>query len=91
MRVYRFWIWMRGTSSSESPWVFLHHEKIQIGTGMLKHILLCTRSILNEVGRVDQLADLPIDVGVPDDGLLVGKSMEGNVGLILCSFLEPLR
>jgi hypothetical protein len=48
-------------------------------------------SILNEVGRVDQLADLPIDVGVPDDGLLVGKAMDGKVGLILCSFLEPLR
>ena len=48
-------------------------------------------SILNEVGRVDQLADIPIDVGVPDDGLLVGKSMNGVVGLILCSFLEPLR
>jgi hypothetical protein len=60
---------------------------------MLKHnpSLMCMCSILNEVGRVDQLADLPIDVGVPDDGLLVGKSMEGNVGLILCSFLEPLR
>jgi hypothetical protein len=54
-------------------------------------LVRASRSILNEVGRVDQLADLPIDVGVPDDGLLVGKSMEGNVGLILCSFLEPLR
>jgi len=54
-----------------------------------KHSMLF--SILNEVGRVDQLADLPIDVGVPDDGLLVGKAMDGKVGLILCSFLEPLR
>ena len=54
-----------------------------------KHSMLF--SILNEVGRVDQLADLPIDVGVPDDGLLVGKEMDGKVGLILCSFLEPLR
>lgn len=49
--------------------------------------------ILDEVGRVDQLVDLPIDVGVPDDGLLVGRTAERGrqVGLLLCSFLEPLR
>lgn len=50
-----------------------------------------SRSILHEVGRVDQLADLPLDVGVEDDGLLVGRNASGQVGLILCSFLEPLK
>lgn len=54
-------------------------------------LLLSVRSILHEVGRVDQLADLPLDVGVEDDGLLVGRNASGQVGLILCSFLEPLK
>jgi hypothetical protein len=46
--------------------------------------------ILHEVGRVDTLEDLPIDVGVPDDGLLVGRSEEGRVGVLLCSYAMPL-
>jgi hypothetical protein len=39
---------------------------------------------------VDTLEDLPIDVGVPDDGLLVGRSEEGRVGVLLCSYAMPL-
>ncbi|KAJ9122482.1 hypothetical protein QFC22_001910 [Naganishia vaughanmartiniae] len=46
--------------------------------------------ILYEVGRVDDFADLPIDVGVADDGLLVARDARKRIGLILCSFLEPL-
>lgn len=39
---------------------------------------------------MDDITDLPISVGVDDDGLLVGRSSDRRVGLILCSFLEPL-
>lgn len=39
---------------------------------------------------MDEFSDLPISVGVDDDGLLVGRSDDRRVGLILCSFLEPL-
>jgi len=46
--------------------------------------------ILHEVGRVDTLEDLPIDAGVPDDGLLVGRSEDGRVGVLLCSYAMPL-
>ncbi len=46
--------------------------------------------ILHEVGRVDMLEDLPIDVGVPDDGLLVGRNQHGQVGVLLCSYAIPL-
>lgn len=46
--------------------------------------------ILHEVGRVDMLEDLPIDVGVPDDGLLVGRNQDGRVGVLLCSYAMPL-
>lgn len=56
-----------------------------------KLMVLDNHSILNEVGRIDQLDDLPIDVGVPDDGLLVGKNRQGMIGLMLCSFLEPIQ
>jgi hypothetical protein len=47
-------------------------------------------SILYEVGRVDEFTDIPIHVGVDDDGLLVARTASRRVGLILCSFLEPL-
>jgi hypothetical protein len=47
-------------------------------------------SILHECGRVDDFANIPIDVGVADDGLLVARDARQRIGLILCSFLEPL-
>ncbi len=46
--------------------------------------------ILHEVGRVDTLDGLPIDVGVPDDGLLVGRTQPGRIGVLLCSYAMPL-
>ncbi|OCF36003.1 hypothetical protein I316_02498 [Kwoniella heveanensis BCC8398] len=48
--------------------------------------------IFHEVGRIDELPSFPYpEVGVDNDGVLVGRSEEGSIGLVICSFLEPLR
>ncbi|EIW69293.1 hypothetical protein TREMEDRAFT_62157 [Tremella mesenterica DSM 1558] len=45
-----------------------------------------------EVGRIDELPAFPYrEVGVENDGVLVGRSEDGAIGLVICSFLEPLR
>ena len=45
-----------------------------------------------EVGRIDELPSFPFtDVGVENDGVLVGRAEDGSIGLVICSFLEPLR
>ncbi|CDZ98763.1 Invasion-inducing protein TIAM1/CDC24 and related RhoGEF GTPases [Phaffia rhodozyma] len=47
--------------------------------------------IVEEVGRVDELPDhFPLDVGLEDDGLLLGITSAGQKGFVLCSFLNPL-
>lgn len=48
--------------------------------------------VLHEVGRTQDAPGFPYpDVGVDNDGLLVARSEHGEVGLVICSFLEPLR
>ncbi|TYJ57289.1 hypothetical protein B9479_002022 [Cryptococcus floricola] len=48
--------------------------------------------ILHEVGRIEDLPLFPYPgVGVENDGVLVGKGEDGEIGLVICSFLEPLR
>jgi hypothetical protein len=50
------------------------------------------RSIYHEVGRIDELPNFPYpEVGVENDGVLVGRNEIGDIGLAICSFLEPLR
>jgi hypothetical protein len=53
---------------------------------------LLTRSVFHEVGRIDELPKFPYpEVGVDNDGVLVGRAEDGAIGLLICSFLEPLR
>ncbi|WVR08816.1 hypothetical protein IAU60_005874 [Kwoniella sp. DSM 27419] len=48
--------------------------------------------IFHEVGRIDELPSFPYpEVGVDNDGVLVGRAEDGGIGLVICSFLEPLR
>ncbi|WWD07212.1 hypothetical protein V865_005309 [Kwoniella europaea PYCC6329] len=48
--------------------------------------------VFHEVGRIDELPSFPYpEVGVDNDGVLVARSENGNIGLVICSFLEPLR
>ncbi|WVQ72720.1 hypothetical protein IAR50_002280 [Cryptococcus sp. DSM 104548] len=48
--------------------------------------------ILHEVGRIEDLPAFPYPaIGVENDGVLVGKGEDGEIGLVICSFLEPLR
>ena len=46
--------------------------------------------VVFEIGRVDELDDFPLDVGLEDDGLLIGRDQTGAQGFVLCSFLHPL-
>jgi hypothetical protein len=49
-------------------------------------------SVFHEVGRIDELPKFPYpEVGVDNDGVLVGRGENGSIGLLICSFLEPLR
>lgn len=49
-------------------------------------------SIYHEVGRIDELPNFPYpEVGVDNDGVLVASGENGDIGLAICSFLEPLR
>ncbi|WWC72819.1 uncharacterized protein I206_106783 [Kwoniella pini CBS 10737] len=48
--------------------------------------------VFHEVGRIDELPSFPYpEVGVDNDGVLVARSENGQIGLVICSFLEPLR
>ncbi|ORX40906.1 hypothetical protein BD324DRAFT_612521 [Kockovaella imperatae] len=48
--------------------------------------------VFYEVGRIDELPSFPYpQIGVENDGVLVGRSEDGLIGLLICSFLEPLR
>jgi hypothetical protein len=48
-------------------------------------------SVFYEVGRIDELPSFPyVNVGVDSDGVLVGRTENGDIGLVICSFLEPL-
>ncbi|KIR31405.1 hypothetical protein I352_06298 [Cryptococcus deuterogattii MMRL2647] len=48
--------------------------------------------VFHEVGRIDELPSFPYpEVGVDNDGILVGRAENGEIGLVICSFLEPLR
>lgn len=48
--------------------------------------------VLHEVGRTQDAPGFPYpQVGVENDGVLVARSEERQVGLVICSFLEPLR
>ncbi|ORY26806.1 hypothetical protein BCR39DRAFT_589529 [Naematelia encephala] len=48
--------------------------------------------VFHEVGRIDELPRFPYpEVGVDNDGALVGRAENGDIGLVICSFLEPLR
>ncbi|WWD20923.1 hypothetical protein CI109_105401 [Kwoniella shandongensis] len=47
--------------------------------------------VFHEVGRIDELPSFPYpDVGVDNDGILVARAENGAIGLVICSFLEPL-
>lgn len=53
---------------------------------------LISSSVFHEVGRIDELPSFPYpEVGVDNDGILVGRAENGEIGLVICSFLEPLR
>nr|XP_018259506.1 uncharacterized protein I303_07574 [Kwoniella dejecticola CBS 10117]OBR81664.1 hypothetical protein I303_07574 [Kwoniella dejecticola CBS 10117] len=48
--------------------------------------------VFHEVGRIDELPSFPYpEVGVDNDGVLVARNENGHIGLVICSFLEPLR
>lgn len=48
--------------------------------------------MFHEVGRIEELPSFPYpEVGVENDGILVGRAENGEIGLVICSFLEPLR
>lgn len=48
--------------------------------------------VFHEVGRIEELPSFPYpEVGVENDGILVGRAENGEIGLVICSFLEPLR
>jgi hypothetical protein len=48
-------------------------------------------SVFYEVGRIDELPAFPYpEIGVENDGLLVGRKEDGDIGLVICSFLEPI-
>jgi hypothetical protein len=48
-------------------------------------------SVFYEVGRIDELPSFPyVNVGVDNDGVLVARTENGDIGLVICSFLEPL-
>lgn len=54
-------------------------------------IVLITTSVFYEVGRIDELPVFPYpEIGVENDGLLVGRKDDGDIGLVICSFLEPI-
>lgn len=47
--------------------------------------------VLHEVGRIDELPNFPYpELGVENDGILVARAEDQTIGLIICSFLEPL-
>ncbi|WVQ86210.1 hypothetical protein IAT38_008378 [Cryptococcus sp. DSM 104549] len=48
--------------------------------------------VFHEVGRIEEIPSFPYpEVGVDNDGVLVGRAENGEIGLVICSFLEPLR
>jgi hypothetical protein len=48
-------------------------------------------SVFYEVGRIDELPSFPyVNVGVDNDGVLVARTENGDIGRVICSFLEPL-
>ena len=48
-------------------------------------------SVFYEVGRIDELSNFPYpEIGVENDGILVGRGEDQSIGLMICSFLEPL-
>ncbi|WVN86058.1 uncharacterized protein L203_101216 [Cryptococcus depauperatus CBS 7841] len=48
--------------------------------------------VFYEVGRIGNLRSFPYPtLGIDNDGVLVGRSENGDIGLVICSFLEPLR
>lgn len=48
-------------------------------------------SVFYEVGRIDELPAFPYpEIGVENDGLLVARKEDGDIGLVICSFLEPI-
>ncbi|KAK4689656.1 hypothetical protein P7C73_g456, partial [Tremellales sp. Uapishka_1] len=47
--------------------------------------------VFHEVGRIEDLGGFPYpQIGYENDGVLVGRAESGRIGLLICSFLEPL-
>ncbi|KAL7408969.1 hypothetical protein BDY24DRAFT_245187 [Mrakia frigida] len=70
---------LRGLSIS-----YMEHDFLSIRRGEEIDVVF-------EIGRVDELDNFPLDVGLEDDGLLIGRDQNGLQGFVLCSFLHPLE